>query len=69
MVTNSRKMLRLPIWSFVGSPRYFRSCGISPIEANGNTCVPSPISVQPSMTADDPIRQLRPIRTFGPIVA
>ena len=31
--------------------------------------MPSPISVQPSTTADDPIRQFGPIRTFGPIVA
>ena len=55
--------------SRVCSPRYFRSCGVRPIEANGKICVPSPISVQPSMTADAPMRQFRPMRTFGPIVA
>ena len=33
--------------SRVVSPRNFRSCGISPIDANGKISLPSPISVQP----------------------
>ena len=49
MVTNSRKMFRLPITSRVCSPLNFRSCGIRPIEANGKISVSSPISVQPSI--------------------
>ena len=43
MVTNSRKTLRWPMTSRVCSPRYFRSCGGRPIEANGKISVPSPI--------------------------
>ena len=35
IVTNSRNMLCLPITSRVGSPLNFRSCGASPIDANG----------------------------------
>ena len=49
--------------------RYFRSCGASPIDAYGNTSVPSPIVVWPSITDDAPILQLRPMRTCGPITA
>ena len=69
IVTNSRKMFFLPMTTRVFSPRYLRSCGIRPIEANGKICVSSPISVQPSMSAEAPIRQCLPMRTCGPIVA
>ena len=44
-MTNSRKTFLCPITSVVFSPRNFRSCGISPIEANGKIWLPSPISV------------------------
>ena len=65
MVTNSRKMLRRPMVSRVGSPWYLRSCGASPIEAIGKISVSSPISVIPSTTTDAPIRQRSPMRTSG----
>ena len=59
MVTNSRKMLRRAD----DEPRplavVLRSCGARPIDAIGKICVSSPISVQPSMTTDAPIRQSR----------
>ena len=48
---------------------YLRSCGARPIDAIGKICVPSPISVQPSMTTEAPIRQFRPMRTSGPMTA
>jgi hypothetical protein len=35
------------------SPWYFKSCGSSPIEANGKMRVASPIVVRPSMTTCD----------------
>ena len=68
-VTNSRNTLRLPIDSVVFSPLNFRSCGIRPIEANGNTSVPSPIVVQPSITAFAPTLHSGPSVTCGPITA
>ena len=69
MVTNSRNTLRSPITSCVRSPLNLRSCGVSPIEANGKITLPSPIWVQPSMTADAPILQSRPIVTCSPMTA
>ena len=55
--------------SRVASPLYLRSCGGRPIDAYGNTSVPSPIVVWPSITDEAPIVQLRPIRTWGPMTA
>ena len=69
MVTNSRMTLRLPITSRVRSPPNLRSCGISPTDAIGKISLASPISVQPSITDDAPMRQSRPIETCSPIVA
>ena len=40
-----------------------------PIEAKGKISVPSPISVQPSTTADAPTLQFGPRRTFAPMTA
>ncbi len=37
------------------------------METNGAISFSSPISVQPSMTVDAPIRHPLPIRTFGPM--
>ena len=62
-------MLPAPISSRVGSPLYFRSCGARPIDAYGNTSVPSPIEVCPSITDDAPILQFWPMRTCGPTTA
>ena len=47
MVTHSRKVLRSPITRRVGSPRYLRSCGISPITAWEKTRFPAPSVVCP----------------------
>ena len=53
--------------SRVSSPRNFRSCGTRPIDANGKISVSSPISVQPSMTADAPTGSSRRCGRSAPI--
>src|SRR5262245_40288991 len=50
MVTPSRIRQSLPTVSEEGSPLYFRSCGIWPMEANGNSRVPAPMLVRPATT-------------------
>ena len=40
-----------------------------PIDANGKISVSSPISVNPSTTADAPMRQRLPSRTCSPMTA
>ena len=62
-------MFRSPISRCVSSPLNFRSCGIRPIDANGKISVSSPISVNPSTTADAPMRHRRPSFTCSPITA
>ena len=69
MVTHSRKTLPRPITRRVRSPRYFRSWGGRPIDANGKICVSSPTVVSPSMIAEAPIGTLRPSTTCGPTTA
>ena len=69
IVAHSRITLRSPISSRVASPRYFLSCGSSPIEANWKMWLSSPIRVGPSMTACGPTTVPRPICTPGPITA
>src|SRR5215212_7887554 len=67
-VTNSRMRLRRPMRVSAGSPRYFKSCGSSPIDAKGKTCVSSPTSVRPSTTTWDSRRTRAPRRTSSPTV-
>jgi hypothetical protein len=50
-VTPSRKMLSSPISRVVRSPRYFRSWGSMPTQANGKMRQRDPIVVGPSTTA------------------
>src|SRR5690606_11723790 len=81
MVTYSRIRLRAPISSRARSPRNFRSCGISPTEAEGKTTVSEPIKVSPVTTTWDfnttpsasrtcaPTTQNGPISTPAPISA
>ena len=59
----SRKTLRSPISSRVGSPAYFLSCGASPREANGWILLPAPIVVGPLMTTWGPTTVPGPMRT------
>src|SRR6056297_1735707 len=66
MVTCSRMRLRAPISSRVASPRYLRSCGISPMQENGKITVPSPISVAPLTTTWDLSVTPGASRTCGP---
>src|SRR6056297_3213290 len=66
MVTCSRMRLCAPITSRVASPRYLRSCGISPMHENGKTTVPSPISVAPLTTTWDLSVTPGASRTCGP---
>jgi hypothetical protein len=51
MVVNSRMRLSSPISRREGSPRYLRSCGAAPTEANWKIWLRAPIVVRPSMTA------------------
>src|SRR5687767_701601 len=67
-VTNSRMRQRRPTRVSAGSPRYFKSCGARPSEANGKTCVSSPISVRPSTTTCDSKRTRAPRRASSPTV-
>src|SRR5512139_1455723 len=69
IVTHSRKVLRSPTTRRVGSPRYFRSCGISPMTAWEKTRFPSPSVVWPFTTACAASVVRGPSTTFGPTTA
>ena len=47
IVTCSLIMLLLPIFNFVSSPLYFKSCGFVPTEAKGKIFVSLPMIVFP----------------------
>ena len=49
-VQNSRMRLSSPMTSSLSSPRYFRSCGTAPTDANWKIWLRAPIVVRPSMT-------------------
>src|SRR6266566_4138583 len=67
MVTNSRMTLSSPISVAVGSPPYFRSCGISPTDANWKMRLPRPMRVRPAITTWLAIVVPGPTSTSGPI--
>ena len=69
MVTHSRMVLPLPIWSAVSSPAYFLSCGAAPTEQKGYRRLFSPSVVGPSSTTCAPTLQPAPMRTRGPMTA
>src|SRR6266566_8912189 len=69
MVTNSRMTLSSPISVAVGSPPYFRSCGISPTDANWKMRLPRPMRVRPAITTWLAIVVPPPTSTSGPITA
>ena len=52
--------------SLEASPEYFKSCGLEPNEANGNTSVFSPIEVCPSTTTWECKTEPPAIETFFP---
>src|SRR5207302_2941924 len=66
IVTYSRIVLWRPMLNEESSPRYLRSCGSKPIEANGKMRVPSPIIVRPSTTTCDISRTPAPSSTCPP---
>jgi hypothetical protein len=66
--TYSRTTLSSPIVVAVGSPPYFRSCGISPTDANWKIRLRAPIVVRPVITACGPIRVPAPIVTAEPTI-
>ena len=68
IVTYSRIMLWLPMTTRVGSPRYFRSWGAPPMEANWAIRLSSPMSVWVSMTTWGPMIVFFPIWTSGPMM-
>ena len=68
-VQNSRIVLRSPISSRVGSPRYFLSCGTAPSEQNWKMRLSRPIVVRPSMTQCGPMVVPAPMRTSAPTTA
>ena len=61
IVACSLIILLLPISNFVGSPWYFKSCGLVPIEANGKICVLLPIIVFPVIFTWDIIFAPEPV--------
>ena len=65
---NSRIVLRSPISSAVGSPPYFLSCGIAPIEQNWKMRLSRPIVVRPSITQCAPIDVPSAIVTCAPMI-
>jgi len=67
-VQHSRMVLLSPMTSWVGSPLYFLSCGISPIELNWKKRLPLPMLVWPSMTACGPTTVPAPISTCSPMM-
>jgi hypothetical protein len=66
-VLNSRMVLRSPMTSSHGSPRYFRSWLTAPRETNWKMRLSRPIVVWPSMTACGPTVVPAPMRTCGPM--
>jgi hypothetical protein len=48
MVTPSRIMQSAPISRVEDSPRYFRSCGMCPMDAKGKIRVRGPMAVRPA---------------------
>src|SRR5512138_822865 len=69
IVTHSRKVFRSPISRRVGSPRYLRSCGISPRTAWGNTRFAAPRVVRPVTMAWAARTFFGPSLTCGPTTA
>src|SRR5437667_6523822 len=66
MDTNSRMTFSSPIKVRVGSPVYFRSCGISPIDAKAKTRLLRPSVVRPARTTCAPMTLPSPTVTSGP---
>ncbi len=67
IVTNSRIVLLFPMTTRVSSPRYLRSWGGAPMEANWKMRLFSPMSVWLWMTTLGPMMVPFPIVTPGPI--
>src|SRR5262249_52436158 len=64
----SRITLSSPMTVVVGSPPYFRSCGISPTDENWKIRFRAPIVVLPVTTACGPITVPAPTVTRGPTI-